>query len=194
MRTLAMQIVTDAAQAAGMPAGRVMDLSAADNLTLPRPRLEVDFLPDSLTRTGRKLAVSRTGDKQAVKLELYEVRFDLTAHVYAPDGDWLVQARTSGGEAPHLASVAAWLEAFEYDFVAAFPRGLNDQRGNWIKIRVTQATFKKEPTKRVGASEITVFVKLDTLFLITLTGRVTREEEQALLTQIEIVPKVGARE
>ena len=204
MRTLAMQIVTDAAQAAGLPEGRVMDLSAADNLTLPRPRLEVDFLPDSLTRTGRKLAVTKkpagTEVAQAssvpaaiIKKELYEIRFDLTAHVYAPDDDWLVQARTSEGEAPHLASVAAWLEAFEYAFVAALPRGLNDQRGNWIQIRVNQATFKKERTKRVETEEIVIFTNFDTLFLITLTGRVTKEEEQALITTVEIVPKIGAR-
>ena len=185
MRTLAMQIITDAAQAAGMPAGRVIDLSAADNLTLPRPRLEVDFLPDTLTRTGRKLAVTKkpagTEVAQAssvpaaiIKKELYEIRFDLTAHVYADD--------------------AAWLEAFEYAFVAALPRGMNDQRGNWIQIRVNQATFKKEPTKRVETEEIVIFTNFDTLYLITLTGRVTKEEEQALITTVEIVPKVGARE
>jgi hypothetical protein len=174
MRTLAMRIVTDAALAAGMPAGRITDVSAKDNLTLPRPRMEVDFLPDTLTRTGRKLAVTRAETVQATKKELYEVRFDMTAHAYVND--------------------AAWLEAFEYDFVAAFPRGVNDQRGNWVQIRVNKATFKKEPTKRVGSSEITVFKKFDTLFLITLTGRVTREEEQALLTTFEIVPVIGARE
>jgi hypothetical protein len=169
-----MQIITNAALAAGLPEGRITDVSAADNLTLPRPRIEVDFPPDSLSRTGRKLAVSREEDRQTTKKELYEVRFDLTAHVYADD--------------------ASWLEEFENSFVAAFPRGVNDQRGNWVKIRVNRATFKKEPTKRVGTSEITVFTKIDTLFLLTLTGRVTREDAQALLTTFEIVPKIGARE
>ena len=173
MRTLAMSLLSNAALAAGLSEGRVTDVSAADNLTLPRPRLEVDFLPDTMTRTGRKLAVSRAGDTQSTKIELYEVRFDLTAHVYADD--------------------AAWLEAFEHDFVAAFPRGVNDARGNWVRIRVNQATFKKDPTKRVGTSEITVFTKLDTLFLLTLTGRVTREDEQALITTFSIVPTIGAR-
>jgi hypothetical protein len=174
MRALAMLIITEAAQAAGLPEGRVMDLSAADNLTLPRPRVEVEFLPDSLTRTGRKLAVARAGAVQTVKKELYEVRFDMTAHVYADD--------------------AAWLAGFEYAFVAAFPRGVNDDRGNWVNIRVNQATFKQEPTKRVGGKEVKVFTRIDTLFLITLTGRVTREEEQALLETFEIVPLIGTRE
>jgi hypothetical protein len=197
MRTLAMQIISNAALAAGLPEGRITDVSAADNLTLVRPRIEVDFLPDSLTRTGRKLAITRAAAVQTTKKELYELRFDLTAHVYAPDEAWLAQARTEGvpgGEALRFASAAAWLEEFENSFVAAFPRGVNDQRGNWIKIRVNQATFKKEPTQRVGTSEITVFTKIDTLFLLTLTGRVTREDAQALLTTFQIVPKIGARE
>jgi hypothetical protein len=169
-----MQIIGNAALTAGLPAGRVTDVSAADNLTLPRPRVEVDFLPDALTRTGRRLHISRGETEQTIKKELYEVRFDLTAHVYADN--------------------EAWLEAFEYNFVAAFPRGVNDSRGNWIKIRVNQATFKKEKTKRVGSGEITVFKRFDTLFLVTLTGRVTTEEEQALITNIEIVPKAGTQE
>jgi hypothetical protein len=171
-----MQIITGAAEAAGLPQDMVTDISAKDKLTLPRPRVEVDFLPDSYSRTGRKLDVRRAQGIQTTKKELYEVRFDLTAHVYAED--------------------PAWLEAFENDFVAAFPRGVEDQRGNWVKIRVGQATFKTAPTKRVGTQAIKVFSKIDTLFLVTLTGRVTSEEEQALIKTFEIVPVIetGARE
>jgi hypothetical protein len=161
-----MEIITAAALAAGLPEGRVMDVSEADNLTLARPRVEVDFLPDDYTRTGRKLAVTRNGATQRVKKELYTTRFDLTAHVYADD--------------------PAWLEAFEYGFAAAFPPGLNDSRGNWIRIRVNRATFSKARTKRVGTSEIAVFGNIDTLFLITLTGRVTSETETGLITGTDI--------
>jgi hypothetical protein len=166
MRSTAMQIITTAAQKAGLPEGRVMDVSASDNLTLARPRVEVDFLPDSFTRTGRKLHVVRHQETQTIKKELYEVRFDLTAHVYADN--------------------AEWLEGFEYLFVAAMPPGVEDVRGNWIKVRVNEATFSKEATKRVGTAEIKVFTRLDTLFLITLTGRITIEELQTLLTTFDI--------
>jgi hypothetical protein len=166
MRSLAMLIINTAAMKAGLPEDRVIDVSSKDNLTLVRPRIEVDMLPESLTRTGRKLHVERHQETQTIKKELYEVRFDLTAHVYADNEEWL--------------------EQFEYLFIAAFPRGVEDARGNWIKTRVTEATFKKEPTKRVGTAEIKVFTKIDTLFLITLTGRVTKEELQALLTTFDI--------
>jgi hypothetical protein len=172
MRTLALEIVRTAALAAGVPGDRVMDASAADNLTLPRPRVEVAFLPDTLTRTGRKLDARREGKTLTVKKELYEVRFDLTAHVYADS--------------------EAWLEEFEYAFVQAFPRGLDDERGNWVRIRVAEGTFKTEPKKRVGTAEIKVFTKVDTLFLITLTGRVTEEAEQGLIDTIKIAaPKMA---
>jgi hypothetical protein len=171
-----MEIITSTALAAGIPRERVMSVSAADNLTLPRPRVEVDFLPDNFTRTGRKLAVSRKEAIQTTKKELYETRLDLTAHVYA--------------ESPE------WLEAFEYEFVKAFPPGLNDSRGNWIKIRVNRATFSKERAKRVGQSEIKVFSKVDTLFLVTLTGRITGETEIGLITDIDVsvAPQTGAKE
>ena len=172
MRTLALEIITAAAMAAGLPEGRVMDVSASDNLTLPRPRLEVAFLPDSFTRTGRKLDARRQGAALKLKTELYEVRFDLTAQVYADDG--------------------VWLENFERAFITAFPRGVDDAAGNWVRVRVNEATFKSEPTKRVGSKEIKVFTKVDTLFLITLTGRVTEAEEQDLIQQIIIAaPKLA---
>lgn len=174
MRTLAMQIISAAALAAGLPENRVMDVSARDNLTLPRPRVEVAFLPDSYSRTGRKLDIRREGAGQTTKKELYEVSFAMTAHVYADN--------------------APWLAAFEHAFVAAFPRGVHDVRGNWTRIRVERATFTTEPTKRVGAQEITVFTKIDTLFALTFTGRVTTEEEQDLIATFTIVPNIGARE
>jgi hypothetical protein len=173
MRTLAMQIINTAAVKAGLPAERVIDVSAKDNLTLVRPRIEMDMLPESLTRTGRKLHVDRHQTTQTVKKELYEVRFDVTAQVYADNEEWL--------------------EQFEYLFVAAFPRGVEDARGNWVKTRVTEATFKKEPTKRVGTAEIRVFTRMNTLFLITLTGRVTIEEIQNLLTTFTIDTPKWAR-
>ena len=175
MRTLAMEIVTAAAKAAGLSEDRVMDASASDNLTIPRPRVEVAFLPDSYTRTGRKLAVTRRKATytQTTKKELYEVRFDMTAHVLAEDG--------------------AWLEGFEHAFVAAFPRGVNDERGNWVRIRIAEATFKTEPTKRVGTQAIKVFSKVDTLFLITLTGRVTQAAEQNMIELIKIAAPKMAR-
>ena len=172
MRDLLKTIVTEAAVKAGLPEGRVYGLADSDNLTLPRPRLEIQYLPNSYRRTGRKLAVTRQNGIQTTKKELYEVTLELTANV--------------------LADKPAWLAAFEHDFVAAFPRGVNDARGNWVQVRVEQATFTTPPEKRVGPKEIKVFTKVNTLFALRFTARITEEEEIRLMQVINInTPKIG---
>jgi hypothetical protein len=164
MRGMAMQIITKAGQAAGLPEGRVMDASAADNLTLARPRVEVSFSPQTYTYKGQKLGTERIGARQITKTELYETRLEVTAQIYADD--------------------AAWLEAFEYEFIAALAEGSrNDVRGNWVKVRVSQSVFtSEEPTKRVGTSEIKIFGKVNTVVDLAFTGRVTKDSEQPLVS------------
>lgn len=177
MQAFATDIITRAALAAGLPEGRVMDQSAADNLTIERPRIELQFLPERYTRTGRKLAAARQsvesedGAKKLMlcrKRELYEVELTVNANVLADD--------------------RAWLEEFSVDFVAALPRGGNDSRGNWIKVRAQKATFGRAPDKRVGDEAIEVFVKVNRLFVLTFTGRITREEAETLTPSFTINP------
>ncbi|CAK7024472.1 MAG: hypothetical protein DELT_02523 [Desulfovibrio sp.] len=172
MRDIINSTITEAATTAGLPENRVMSLSDGDNLTLPRPRVEIQFLPNSYRRTGRKLAVTRENGVQTTKKELYEVTLDVTANILAEDEQWLA--------------------AFEHDFTVAFPRGVNDSRGNWVKIRVEKATFTTPPAKRVGATEIKVFSKVNTLFALRFTGRITEEEEARLMQHINVKePKIG---
>ena len=168
MQTFATGIITRAALSAGLPKGRVIDIVKKDNLTIERPRVEIQFLPERYTRTGRKLAVTRTKTEQIRKRELYEV--ELTVNVNA------------------LADDRAWLEAFSVDFVARLPRGGNDSRGNWIKVRAREATFSRAPDKRVGDEVIEVFVKVNRLFVLTFTGRITKEEAEKLIPSFTINP------
>ena len=42
--------------------------------------------------------------------------------------------------------------------------------------------------KRVGEAEIVVFTRLNTLFLLTFTGRVTEDIEHDLVTDVTINP------
>ena len=109
MRELAGQIITDTAVACGLPEENVIRLVAKDNLTIKRPRIELQFLPERLTRTGRKLAVWRTKTEQLRKREIYQAELDVAANVLAEDGEWL--------------------SAFCYDFLARLPRGTNDRNG-----------------------------------------------------------------
>lgn len=161
MQALITEIITLAALSAGLPEGRVISQVEKDNLTIERPRLELQFLPETLTRTGRKLGVWRTLTEQIRKRELYQVELDVAANALAED--------------------SVWLGDFCYDFIAALPRGFNDKRGNWVKAKAQKATFGKPPDKRVGDAVIEVFTKVSELLLLTFVWRVTSEEAEALI-------------
>lgn len=171
MQAFATEVITRAALSAGLPEGRVMDIVKKDNLTIKRPRLELQFMPERYTRTGRKLAVTRTKTDLIRKRELYEAELTVNANVLADD--------------------RAWLEAFSVAFVAALPRGGNDSRGNWVKVRVQEATFGREPDRRVGEKVIEIFTRVNRLFVLTFTGRITGEEYDKLIRTIIIKPKLG---
>ena len=166
MQTFATETITRTALAAGLPEGRIINLAKKDNLTIERPRIEIQFLPEKYTRTGRKLAVTRTKTELVRKRELYEVELTVNANVLADD--------------------RAWLEAFCVDFVAGLPRGGNDSSGNWVKIRVQKATFGRAPDKRVGDEVIEVFTKVNRLFVLTFTGRITEEETDEMIPSVTI--------
>ena len=89
MQTFATGIITRAAAAAGLPKGRVIDIVKKDNLTIERPRVELQFLPEKYTRTGRKLGLRHTKTEQIRKRELYEVELTVNANVLADDRAWL---------------------------------------------------------------------------------------------------------
>lgn len=171
MQAFATEVITRAAQSAGLPEGRVMDIVKKDNLTINRPRLELQFMPERYTRTGRKLAVTRTKTDLIRKRELYEVELTVNANVLADNREWL--------------------EAFSVAFVAALPHGGNDSRGNWVKVRAQEATFGREPDRRVGEKVIEVFTRVNRLFVLTFTGRITGEEYDTLIRTIIIKPKLG---
>lgn len=168
MQAFAAETIERAALAAGLPEGRVIGIVKKDNLTIERPRIEVQFLPERYTRTGRRLAVTRAKTEHIRKRELYEVELTVNANVLADD--------------------RAWLEAFSVDFAARLPRGGNDSRGNWIKVRAQKATFGRAPDKRVGDEVIEVFTKINRLFVLTFTGRITTEEAVDLIPSLTIRP------
>lgn len=166
---LVREVITTAALAAGLPEGRVLGTpSTSDNLTLKRPRLEVDILPETYVRTGRKLAARRLEARQTVKKELYSVRLEATCNVLAED--------------------EAWLTAFCRGFLAKLPRGFNDDAGNYVKLTASEARFSMPPAKRVGTAEIKVFSRADTLLHLIFTWRVATETERDLIHTVNIKP------
>lgn len=155
-------VITTAALAAGLPEGRVMGTpSASDNLTLPRPRLEVDILPETFTRSGRKLGIQRRDLRQNTKKELYTVRLDVTCNVLAED--------------------ETWLTGFCRAFLVNLPRGFQDEVQNHVQLTATEASFSLPPSKRVGESTISVFSRMEALLHLVFTWRVTAETERDLI-------------
>ena len=84
-----------------------------------------------------------------------------------------------------------WLSDFCYAFMAALPRGQNDSRGNWVKIRSAKAQFVHTPPPRVGEKSIEPMKRFNQIFSLTFTGRVTSEEREALIETYTINPKIG---
>ena len=179
MQAFATEVITRAALAAGLPEGRVMAAVKKDNLTIDRPRVEMQFLPEKYTRTGRKLGVSREkvkgvdGTEKLMlvrKRELYVVELPGNVHVRSAARAWLVRGASAVG--------------------GALPRGGNDSRGNWVKIQVRKATFSRPPDKRVGDTVIEVFTRANRLFTLTFTGRITAEETEELIPSYTITPNI----
>lgn len=174
MRETSARIIEAAAEATGLPEGRVIEHSRADNLTIPRPRIELQWLPETYTRTGRKLGHRKSlqADKRFLKKELYTAKLQVSANVLAED--------------------AAWLEAFSPVFVKAFPRGVNDASGNWIAIQAERAEWTAAAAPRVGLDTIQVFKNAARLFIIGFTWRLTEEQEQQLIKRLtlEIKPSI----
>lgn len=173
MQEFATAIIARAAQQAGLAPDRVIAQVKKGNLTLSRPRMELQFLPESYTRSGRTLAYMRTKTALLRKREVYTVRLSVAANVLAED--------------------RAWLAAFGYGFVAALPCGANDSRGNWVQIRAEKATFGKTPDKRVGEAVIEVFSKVNELFDLTFVWRVTEEQAQTLIPTFTIKTSIGGQ-
>ncbi len=166
--------IANAAKAAGLPETKIMSMSERDNLTIPRPRIEYQILPEHYERTGRALAAHRTGSHMDLKRELYQVTLGVNVNVLADDD--------------------AWLADFCMHFVSLLPAGLNDPRGNWVKIRVQEARLAREPVKRVGLSVIKVFNKVSRLYLINFVWRVTDQERKELIETITFnPPKIGGK-
>ena len=173
MHTLATDVITQAALAAGLPEGRVYDVARKDNITQKRPRVEIQFLPEKHTRTGRMLGITRTQTEQVRKKELYAVELTVLANVFAESEQWL--------------------SGFCYAFMAALPRGRNDSRGNWVRIRSAKAQFVHTPPPRVGEKSIEPMKRFNQIFSLTFTGRVTSEDREALIETFTIEPRIGGK-
>ena len=169
MRDLILEKVREAAGLLNLSPDRVMTKSVKDNLTLPRPRLELDFLPETFERTGRLLGPIPAGAEN-VKKELYQVSLPIAAQVLADD--------------------PAWLKEFCYRLIAALPRGFNDAGGNYVKLRASQGEWEGFTLKRVGHQVIDPIVRRGYLLHLNALWRITQDEMIKYITSVNFNHKV----
>lgn len=183
IQTFALACVNTAAIAAGLPEDRLMPLSAKDNITLPRPRMEYQVLPAKYRRTGRLLSKTpgtKENPVQTVKRELYAVDLNISLNVMAPDT----------GKDPTGAE--QWLADFERAFITALPRGGNDAAGNWVRLTIQRVSCVRPPDKRLGTEDVRVFTRFGANFVLSCAGRLTEERTQRLITEATIkLPIIG---
>lgn len=172
MRDLILEKVRDAAELLGLNRESVMTKSLKDNLTLPRPRVELDFLPETYRRTGRPLGGQLEGTSaMALKKELYEVTLPVAAQILAGDPDWLGH--------------------FCHRLAAVLPRGFNDSAGNYVRLVSAQGEWENYAVRRLGSAVIDPIVKRGYLLHITVTWRITAEELVNLVTKVDFITNGG---
>lgn len=168
MRQFATGIIRAAATAAGLPESAVMVEPDKDGVTLPKRRVEISYLAEQYTRTGRPVRKRATVGKErthrTLTREKYAVRLPVRAAIRADD--------------------ETWLKDFSRRFVAALPKRTIDENGNAVTVAVDKAEYGGFTTKAVE-----VFKKRSKTFHITFTGMTTAENEIPLITSVTITPE-----
>ncbi len=126
MRSLAESIITTAAVAAGVPEAAVMDEPDKQrSAILPKPRLEIGWLPEELTRDRRRLArlprpTTKESDTDCVtRWVVYRLLLRGRLTLRTEDGDSL--------------------ESMSRAFLLALPKQTADADGNLVTIRADKA-------------------------------------------------------
>lgn len=166
MQDFILNFIDTVAQKAELPQNRLMSKSASDNLTLLQPRLEYEFLPEKIKRSGRKLAIWRDKDTQTTKKELYTVSQDIKMTLFSENKDF----RT----------------AFCRNFLINMPKNNNDAFGNYIKISANNFEMLDPPVKRVGEIVIAITKSYDAILTLNFTYRITTEHSENLIKTIDI--------
>jgi len=128
MRSLAESIITTAAVAAGVPEANVMaEPDKQRTAIMPKPRLEIAWLPEELTRDRRRLARL---PRPAAKEEDTHCRMR-----------WVVYRRTLRGRLTLRTEDGDSLETMSLAFLLALPKQMPDADGNLVTIKADKAAL-----------------------------------------------------
>lgn len=170
MRALAKQIITDAAVSAGIAAESVMDSPKKQSVILPVPRLELEYMPEWLERSYRRVNKFASAENpethRTVRSRIYKRELTVRATVRANDEGWLAQ--------------------FTNAFIVALPVRTGDSDNNLVTVVATRAVRGGFGYKMVEA-----FVKRSNAVHIVFRGMITKDEAIPLIKSINLVDGVG---
>lgn len=170
MIVLARQIIESAAVTAGMPSSSVMDKPAKQNITLPVPRLELDYMPETLERSFQRIvkfnSVTDPTIYRTIRSRLYKRTLTVRAEVRSDD--------------------EAWMEAFAVDFIIALPGKTADENNNLVSIKAAQAV-----RGGFGSRMVEVFVKRSNAIHVIFTGMICRDDDLPFIRDVNVEDNIS---
>ncbi|MDY6904088.1 MAG: hypothetical protein SWH61_05315 [Thermodesulfobacteriota bacterium] len=165
MQALAFDIIANAAQAAGLDRAAVMDKPEKETVLLAERRVQVEFLPARLERSGRPVGKDRTDidghPHRSLRRAIYNRVLDVSAEIVGDD--------------------ETWVEAFVVAFLRALPRRTADADNNLVTIEAHQAVRGGYTGKVVE-----VFVKRRCAVHIRFSGMVHADVTVPYVTECEL--------
>jgi len=173
MRSLAEQIIRDAAVAAGLPAERVDRKPEREDKLAKSPRLEIEFLPESLARDYDKIArvpsETQPGTHETIRARIYTRRLDVRVEIIADDEEWL--------------------EAFMPAFLLVLPARTADADNNLVRVEAFRAILGG-----YGRKTVEVFRRRAAALHIRITGMLCQDEEHPLVRKINVTDGLTVQE
>jgi hypothetical protein len=164
---MAVAIITSAAQAAGMDPDRVKDKAVMAEAMQAVPRLELTYLPERLDKGYRRFPGAPVPDQPS--------RRRTRAKTYA---------RTLTVVATAVDEDEARLEAFGKAFLAALPRKTADAGNNLVTVSATAADWGGFGQDKL----VEVFKRRSLAFHVAVTGMVTVDTDEDMITDVAITP------
>lgn len=161
------EVIKRTAVQAGIPDGNII-LEAKNSLIMPKPALSVEFLEETITKSGYYLKrdIDKENKKFKTVLSLYEVRLPVICNLY-------------GESYEQVSSISS-------NFIKMLPRKLADKDNNIIKIKATSSTWEIAGGSTVGIKRIEPIKTRERLIKIDVTYHIAENKDAGLINKVII--------
>lgn len=170
MRAFAKQTITTAAVAAGLAEAAVIDKPDKETILLPQKRIQLEYMPETLSRKFRRISRSASAENpdthRTLRSRKYKNVLTVRADIRADD--------------------ETWLATFTKTLLLNLPHKTANDDGDLVEIEAFQAVRGGFGTRTVEA-----FVKRSQALHINFTGMLCEDEEVPLITDVNLVDGVS---